>query len=94
LLSKKQVIMVLTSKSDIHVFSTLGLSNCCDILGLRGGSNMRLHSEELHEFYSSPNIYSGDQVSENEVGWPCGLYGDEEICVQSFGGKHAGEKLL
>jgi len=54
LLSNKQVIMVLTSKSDIHVFSTLGLSNCCDVLGLRGevtGGCRRLHNEELHELY-------------------------------------------
>jgi len=23
-----------------------------------------------------------------EIGWACGMYGREERCIQSFGGKH------
>jgi hypothetical protein len=83
LLSNKQVIMVLTSKSDIHVFSTLGLSNCCDVFGLRGGSNRRLQKTALWGaswILLPTKYYSADQVSENEIGWPCGLWEQKNVC--------------
>jgi hypothetical protein len=45
----------------------------------------KLHSEELHNLYSSPDIIR--QVKANEVGRTCGMYGRGEKSVQGFGGK-------
>jgi hypothetical protein len=44
-----------------------------------------VHSEELHNMHSSPNIW---QIKENEVGGACGgTYGRGEKSVQDFGAK-------
>jgi hypothetical protein len=45
----------------------------------------KLHSEELHNLYSSPNIIR--QIKTNEVGWSCGTHGRGEKGAQGFGGK-------
>jgi hypothetical protein len=48
------------------------------------GEWRKLHSEELHNLYSSPDIIR--QVKENEVGGTCGTHGREES-VYGFVGK-------
>jgi len=35
----------------------------------------KLHSEELNDLYSSPNIFSGDKIKKNEMGGACSAYG-------------------
>jgi hypothetical protein len=45
----------------------------------------KLHSQGLHNLYSSPDIIK--QVKANEVGGACGTNGRGEKSVQGFGGK-------
>jgi hypothetical protein len=49
------------------------------------GEWRKLHNEELHNLYSSPDIIR--QVKANEVGWVCGPHGRGEKSVKGFGGK-------
>jgi hypothetical protein len=49
------------------------------------GEWRKLHNEELHNLYSSPDIIR--QVKANEVGEACGTHGKVEKSVQGFGGK-------
>jgi hypothetical protein len=49
------------------------------------GEWRKLHNEELHNLYSSPDIIR--QVKANEVGGACGTHGRGEKSVQGFGGK-------
>jgi hypothetical protein len=49
------------------------------------GEWRKLHNEELHNLYSSPDIIR--QVKANEVGRACGTHGRGEKSVQGFGGK-------
>jgi hypothetical protein len=49
------------------------------------GEWRKLHNEELHNLYLSPDIIR--QVKEDEVGRACGTHGREEKIVQGFGGK-------
>jgi hypothetical protein len=49
------------------------------------GEWRKLHSEELHNLYSSPDIIR--QVKVNEVGGACGMHGRGKKSVQGFGGK-------
>jgi hypothetical protein len=49
------------------------------------GEWRKLHNEELHNLYSSPDIIR--QVKANEVGRACGMHGRGEKSVQGFGGK-------
>jgi hypothetical protein len=50
------------------------------------GEWRKLHNEELHNLYSSPDIIR--QVkSRQKVGGACGTHGRGEKCVQGFGGK-------
>jgi hypothetical protein len=49
------------------------------------GEWRKLHSEELHNLYSSPDVIS--QVEANEVGGACGTHGRGVKSVQGFGGK-------
>jgi hypothetical protein len=47
------------------------------------GEWRKLHNEELHNLYSSPDIIR----KVNEVGGACGTRGRGEKSVQGFGGK-------
>jgi hypothetical protein len=49
------------------------------------GEWRKLHSKDLHNLYSSPDIIR--QVKANEVGRACGTHGRGEKSVQGFGGK-------
>jgi hypothetical protein len=49
------------------------------------GEWRKLHSEELHYCFSSPDIIR--QVKANEVGGACGTHGRGEKSVQGVGGK-------
>jgi hypothetical protein len=49
------------------------------------GEWRKLHNEELHNLYSSPDIIR--QVKANEVGGACGTHGRGEKSVQGFSGK-------
>jgi hypothetical protein len=51
------------------------------------GEWRKLHSGELHDLYSSPNIIGQIKFKENEVGGACGTHGRGERRVQCFGGK-------
>jgi hypothetical protein len=51
------------------------------------GQWMKLHNEELHNLYSSPDIVRQIKVKENEVGGTCGTLGKGHKTVQGFGGK-------
>jgi hypothetical protein len=44
------------------------------------GGWRKLHNEELHGLYSSP-----DQSKEDEMGGACGAHGGGEGCIQHFG---------
>jgi hypothetical protein len=41
----------------------------------------KLHNEELHNLYSSPNIIFNDQVKEDEMGRACSTNGGDEECI-------------
>jgi hypothetical protein len=49
------------------------------------GEWRKLHNEELHSLYSSPDTIR--QVKANEVGRACGMHGRGEKSAQGFGGK-------
>jgi hypothetical protein len=49
------------------------------------GEWRKLHNEELHNLYSSPDIIR--QVKANEVGRACGTHGRGQKIVQGIGGK-------
>ena len=46
----------------------------------------KLHNEELNDPYSSPHIFSGDQMEKNEIDGACNTCGGER-CIQGFGGE-------
>jgi hypothetical protein len=54
------------------------------------GEWRKLHSEELHNLYSSPDIIR--QVKANELGGACGTHGRGEKSVRGFGGKARGKE--
>ena len=35
----------------------------------------------------SHQIFFSDQIKKNEIGGACSAYGEEERCIQSFGGE-------
>jgi hypothetical protein len=51
------------------------------------GERRKLHNEELHNLYSSPDIIRQVTVKGNEVGRACGTQGTGQKVVQGFGGK-------
>jgi hypothetical protein len=54
------------------------------------GERRKLHNEELHNLYSSPDIIR--QVKANEVGRACGTHERREKSVQGFDGKARGKE--
>lgn len=50
------------------------------------GEWRRLHSEELYNLHSSPNIIHVI-IMQNEMGGECSRYGEEERGIQGFGGE-------
>jgi hypothetical protein len=44
----------------------------------------KIHKEELHELYYSPNII---QAKENEMDGACGTCGGENKCIKDSGGE-------
>jgi hypothetical protein len=54
------------------------------------GEWRKLHNEELHNLYSSPDMIR--QVKANEVGRACSTHGRGEKSVQGFGGKARGKE--
>jgi hypothetical protein len=57
------------------------------------GEWRKLHSGELHNLYSSPDIIRQIK-SRNEAGRACGTHGRGEKRVQGFGGKARRKKTL
>jgi hypothetical protein len=51
------------------------------------GEWRKLHSEELHNLYSSPNITEHDQIKENELGGACDTHGTGDKSVKGCSGK-------
>jgi len=42
----------------------------------------RLHDEELHDMYTSPNIFR--VIKNNEMGGVCRTFGGEQSCILGF----------
>jgi hypothetical protein len=47
------------------------------------GSWRKLHNDELHSLYSSPNIVR--VIKSRRMKWAGGMHGGEEMCLQDFG---------
>jgi len=54
----------------------------------------KLRNEELNDLYSSPNIFSGDQIVNNELGRTCNKYGEREGLCRVLVGKPEGKRSL
>jgi hypothetical protein len=54
------------------------------------GEWRKLHNEELHNLYSSPDIIRQDKA--NEMGGTCGTHGRGEKSVESSSGKSRRKK--
>jgi hypothetical protein len=51
------------------------------------GEWRKLHNEELHYLYCSPNIVRVIKIEKNEMGGACTADGEGERCVQGFDGE-------
>jgi hypothetical protein len=54
----------------------------------------KLHNEDLHDLYSSPNIVRNDEVKENEVGMACSRHGHKRNTYTTFVGESEGKRPL
>jgi hypothetical protein len=54
----------------------------------------RLHNEELHNLYASPDVIKGDHIEEDEIGEACSTYGSNKKCVEKCGRKPEGKRTL
>jgi len=48
------------------------------------GKWRRLHNEDLHDQYSSPNV---SQIKKNEMPRTCGRFGEDDMSIQGFKGE-------
>ena len=63
--------------------------------GTREREWKRLHSEELHDLYSSPYIFSGNKIEKNELGGTCSTFwGEGRGAYRALVGKHEGKRPL
>jgi hypothetical protein len=51
------------------------------------GGWRKLHNEERHNLYSSPNITTMLKAKEDEMGRKCSTYGGKEDCIYDFHGE-------
>jgi hypothetical protein len=58
------------------------------------GEWRKLHKEELHHVYSSPNIIRVYHMKKNEMGGSYSIYGGKERCIQGFGEELEGNRPL
>jgi hypothetical protein len=58
------------------------------------GDWRKLHNEELHNLYSSPNIIRMIQVKEDAMARPCSTNGGEKECIRILVGKPEGKRPL
>jgi len=52
-----------------------------------GGACSNLQNEEFHDLHCSPNIISGDQFKEDEMGGACSTYGERSTAYRVSAGK-------
>jgi hypothetical protein len=55
------------------------------------GEGRRLHNEEIYDLHCSRNIIRVI-VSRRKVSGTCSTFGDEERCIQGFGGETCGKE--
>jgi len=52
-------------------------------------------SEDLHDSYSSPNIYCcGDEIKDDEMGGSHATYETEDQCIHDSGSKNGGKEII
>jgi hypothetical protein len=54
----------------------------------------RLHSEDLHGFYFSANIFSDNQIKENEMGVVCSTHGERRGAFRVLVGRSEGKRRV
>ena len=50
------------------------------------GEWRKRHNEDINNLYIT-QYCSGDKIEKNEMGGACSAYGEEERCIQGFGGE-------
>jgi hypothetical protein len=68
-----------------------------EIFGLKGevtGGRRKLHDEELHNLYSSPDIHQDDQIKKDKMGVACRMRGEKRIACEVVIGKLARKSHL
>ena len=58
------------------------------------GNWRKLHNEELHNVYSSPNIIRAVRLWEDELDGACSMHGGEKICLRHVGGETGGKHFI
>jgi hypothetical protein len=57
------------------------------------GAWRRQHNEELRELYSSSSVIRVINTNNEKVG-SCGMYGEQDRCIQNFGGETRGKETI